>query len=81
MHGKTALITGAAQGLGRGIALELAKAGANIVVADLDVEKGNRVAVEIKEMGLDAIAVYCNVTDEASIKKCIETALEYFAQK
>ncbi len=78
LKGKAVLVTGAAQGIGRGIALQLAKAGANIVVADLCKDKGKIVADDLKALGVDAIAVSCDVTDDLSVIKAIQYALNYF---
>lgn len=80
LYGKTAFVTGASQGLGRGIALQLAKAGANVVIADLNYQKATLVVDEIKALGPDAIAVECDVTDEKSIKACREASLTHFLQ-
>ena len=57
LDNRTALVTGAAQGVGRGIALELARAGANIVIADLKEPKAEEVVAEIKALGRDAVAL------------------------
>jgi len=78
LQGKTSLVTGAAQGLGRGIALELAKAGANVVIADLKQEKAKVVVDQIKALGVDAIAIECDVTDDLSVTTAIQDALNYF---
>ena len=75
---KTAIITGGAQGLGRGIALELAKAGADIIIADLNTEAAETVVAEINKLGREAIALYLNVTDIASIKDCAQEVLVRF---
>ena len=78
LDSKTAVVTGGAQGIGRGIVLELARAGANVVVADLDKEKAKMVVAEVKALGRDAIALQFNVTDSASIKNGVEQALNHF---
>jgi pteridine reductase len=75
--GKNALITGAAQRLGRASALALAEAGANIAITYRNSEKKARATVaEIQQFGVKAIAVPCDVTDELSVKEAIYEAAE-----
>lgn len=71
LSGKIALITGAAQGIGRAIALRFAKEGAKVSVVDLNLEGAKKVSKEIEELGGKAIAVQCNVGDEKSVSKTI----------
>ncbi len=72
--GKTAVITGSAQGFGLGIADYFASKGANIVVADMNEEGAKAAAEEFRnKYGANAIAVTTNVTDENSVKALIET--------
>jgi NAD(P)-dependent dehydrogenase (short-subunit alcohol dehydrogenase family) len=54
---KVALVTGAARGIGKAIALTLAAEGAHVVVADVDLEGAQRVAGEIESLGWQARAV------------------------
>ncbi|PRE70948.1 SDR family NAD(P)-dependent oxidoreductase, partial [Burkholderia multivorans] len=51
LNGKTAVVTGAASGIGKEIALELAKAGAAVAIADLNLDGANAVADEINKAG------------------------------
>ncbi|MCZ6636340.1 MAG: SDR family NAD(P)-dependent oxidoreductase [bacterium] len=75
LNQKTALITGGGRGIGRGIAFELAKEGADIVVADLNVENAQQTVDEVQTLGQKATSVKMDVTDEASVATGIETAL------
>mgnify|MGYP001079200522 CR=1 FL=1 len=75
---KTAFITAGAQGIGRSIAIELARAGADIVVAQRDIKKVDGVIDEIKSMGRQAIGVHVDVTDMTSVKNGVQKALEQF---
>ena len=68
LNGRTALITGAAQGIGRAYAHALAEAGAKVAVVDVNYELAQQVVDEISERGGTAIAIHADVTDEASIQ-------------
>ena len=58
---KIALVTGAAQGIGKAIALRLANSGANLVIVDMNLEKAEETAKEIEKLGRRAIALKANV--------------------
>ena len=62
LAGKTAIVTGGANGIGKACCLMLADYGANVVVADLKEEAAQGVAAEIGKNGGEALAVSCNVT-------------------
>lgn len=64
LEGKVAVVTGSGQGLGRGYAMKLAEMGAKVVVAELNAEKAERVAGEIRTLGKEAIAHVLDVSDE-----------------
>ena len=75
LSGKNALITGAAQRLGRASALALAEAGANIAITYRNSEKKALATVkEIQEFGVKVIALPCDVTDELSVKEAVHEA-------
>lgn len=79
LDGKTAVVTGASRGIGRAIALELAKEGANIVVNySGSKEKADEVVEEILKIGKKAIAVQANVADTESVQNLMKTALDEF---
>ncbi len=65
--GKVAVITGAASGIGRSVALALAKLGADIVVADIDDVKLGEARQEIESMGRRALAIHCDVSKDADV--------------
>jgi NAD(P)-dependent dehydrogenase (short-subunit alcohol dehydrogenase family) len=73
---QVALITGAAQGLGFGIALELARVGCSVVIADLDLGKARAAAEQIQATGKQALALHLDVTDDASVAACVQACLE-----
>ncbi len=64
LDGKTAMVTGGGRGIGRGISLELAKDGADIAIADIDLENAERTAAEIRELGRRVSIVELDVTSE-----------------
>ncbi|MFC1918527.1 SDR family NAD(P)-dependent oxidoreductase [Chloroflexota bacterium] len=81
MEKKVAIVTGAAHGIGRGIALRLAKDGANVVIADIDVEHANTVVHQIKTLGYrTGIAIKTDVSKSEEVKSMAETTLNKFGQ-
>jgi 3-oxoacyl-[acyl-carrier protein] reductase len=78
LENKNAIVTGSAQGIGKSIALALAKAGANIVVSDVNLEEAEKTAREIEALGRKAIAVKCNVADSAEVTELVKKAQETF---
>ena len=68
LEGKTAVVTGGAQGIGRAVSEAFALAGANVAIFDLQTEKAAEVAELIMQSsGVRAIAVYCDVTEQEQI--------------
>jgi 3-oxoacyl-[acyl-carrier protein] reductase len=81
LNDKVAVVTGAAQGIGRAIAETLAQRGVHVVVADLQVEKAEATAKEIAaDTGRRAIAVQVDVADNASAKAMIDRAIAEFGR-
>ncbi|MDO8662254.1 MAG: 3-oxoacyl-[acyl-carrier-protein] reductase [Candidatus Omnitrophota bacterium] len=77
---KVALITGAAQGIGRDIALKFAAEGADIVVGDINLEKASETQSEIEALGRKAMALELNVTDYAKLNESINKILDKFGK-
>lgn len=78
LKNKTAVITGAASGIGKEIALVYAKEGANIAIADLDLTQAQDTAEEIRAKHGSAMAVAMNVTDEDEVNKGIESVVNQY---
>ena len=78
--GKTAIVTGAASGIGRGIALELARRGSNVLIADVDEASARDVVAEIKLGGTQANFCQTDVTQQWSTDDMVEAVLEEYGQ-
>ncbi len=80
VKGKTALITGAARGIGRSCALALAEAGANIALGLREVQQDNGVTEEIRRLGREVIPLQMDVSDTHQIHKAVEKTIEVFGK-
>lgn len=76
MTRRTALITGGAQGIGKGITTSLAQAGFAVVIADLNLETAKTTAQELTDQGLIASAVQMDVTDSDSVEQAVQQTEE-----
>jgi NAD(P)-dependent dehydrogenase (short-subunit alcohol dehydrogenase family) len=74
LKGRAAIVTGGAQGIGFGIALELARAGCRVVLADRDLERASASAAQLRSAGHEAIASRLDVTDEQSVRDGMQAA-------
>ncbi|KMY53584.1 3-oxoacyl-ACP reductase [Bacillus sp. FJAT-27231] len=81
LEGKAALVTGASRGIGREIALELARAGADVAVNYSGSEaKANEVVEEIKALGRKALAIQCDVSNSESVAEMVKQTTEAFGK-
>ena len=81
LSGKVAIVTGASRGIGRGIAIELAKEGANIVVNySKDEEGASKVLEELKEIGVVAIGIKADVSSFKETKNLVEETVKKFGK-
>lgn len=78
LAGRVALVTGAGRGIGRAVALKLARDGARVVVNDMDEEPADEVARAIRDMGGSVATCVGNVTDREFGERFVGTALEQF---
>ncbi len=80
MDGKSALVTGAAAGIGRASALALARAGAAVCVSDIDGDGAAETAQRILNEGGSAIALTCDVTKAADVSAMVAATVEAFGR-
>lgn len=76
LQGRTAIVTGAAQGIGRAIAEALAQAGADIAVADLDPSRSAETVAAVENIGRKALNLKVNVADTGETKSMVEQVLK-----
>ncbi len=76
--GKTALVTGAASGIGLATARRLGAGGANVVIADFNVEGAETAAAELNAEGVKAAAVALDVTNPESVEAAVRFAVDTF---
>jgi 2-hydroxycyclohexanecarboxyl-CoA dehydrogenase len=80
LKGKTAIVTGGAQGIGKAIALRLARDGANIGILDINKDGADETAKEINGLGVKATAFQCDATDYDAVNEAVKkTNQEYGA--
>ena len=70
LKGKTAVVTGGAQGLGLAMSSRLSEAGATVVITDIDPETGEKAASELREQGRNVSFVECDVDESLRVRKC-----------
>jgi 3-oxoacyl-[acyl-carrier protein] reductase len=78
LKGKVALVTGAAQGIGKAIALLLARNGADIVVSDINLEKAEETAREIQGTGQKAMTIKVDVVNSEEVERMVQAIMERF---
>ena len=80
LEGKKALVIGARRNMGKGFALGLAEAGADVAVTDLNIESGQLLSVseEIKAMGRQSISIKTDISSEANVKEMVDTVMKEF---
>ena len=80
LQGQTAVVTGAARGIGRAICLELAGHGANIVATDLVADQLNQTVADVQAKGVKAVAEVANVTDPEAVERLVSMTVERFGK-
>ena len=80
LQNKVAIVTGAKQGIGRGIALAFAKEGCNVVISDLDQASCEVVAKEVAALGVKAVAIACDVSKKDAVDSLISQTVKEFGK-
>jgi NAD(P)-dependent dehydrogenase (short-subunit alcohol dehydrogenase family) len=80
LSGKTAIVTGARRGIGRAIALALAKEGANVVVSDISQKDCRKVVDEIERMGRRGLALKCDVSFSDDVEDMVKRTVAEFGR-
>ncbi|APV44976.1 2-deoxy-D-gluconate 3-dehydrogenase [Dehalogenimonas formicexedens] len=78
LSGKVAIVTGGAQGIGKGIALRLAEAGASVAVSDINLESAQATVGEMKKMGYKAVAVQSDISKVAEAERTVQETVKHF---
>ena len=76
LDNKVALITGGAQGIGKSFAFTLGRAGAKIIIADIQTDKGEEVISELSDEGIDAFYLFTDVSCRSSIGEMVDKAVK-----
>ncbi len=80
LAGKSAMVTGGASGIGRACAIRMARDGARVMIADINLESARAVVEEIGVAGGAAETVHCDITQEESIRDAVAATVEAFGQ-
>ena len=78
LKNKVAIVTGGADGIGKATALLLAEAGAHIVIADLNVEKAQKLVEKLEKKGTKSLAVQCNILEDQSLVELVDLTVKTF---
>ena len=77
---KVAIVTGAKQGIGLGIAMALAKEGCNVVISDIEQAGCETAAVEVEKLGVKTLAVACDVSQKKAVDNLIAKTVKKFGK-
>jgi len=75
---KVAIVTGAGRGIGKAIAIALAREGANVIVNDIDIQIAEAVVREIKSLDRQALAIQVDVSDSKEVNRMVQLVLKKF---
>lgn len=80
LDGKVAIVTGSASGIGKATVKKLAQDGASVVIADYNIEAGEKIAQEISSEGKKAVAQKVDVSNESEVKAMVDRAIDEFGK-
>lgn len=80
VDGRVVVVTGAGQGIGRGVALHLGRNGASVVVAEWKEHRAERTVDELKALGVPALAAVCDVSSKDDVEAMVSTTIERFGR-
>jgi len=80
MEGRVAIVTGAAKGIGRGVARTLAREGADIVIVDINLQGAQQVADEIQASGRKTLAMKVDISCKQDVLDAVEATIQTFAR-
>ena len=80
LQDRVAIVTGAAKGMGKGIALKYAEEGCKVAIADIDIAAATEAAAEISQSGGEALALACDVTDINQVRAVVDEVLQKYGK-
>ena len=78
LEDRVAIVTGAGQGIGRGIVLKLAEKGAHVVVSDINGQTARETATDVRALGRRALALQADVSNRAQVEKMVRATIQEF---
>lgn len=80
LRDRVAIVTGSGQGIGRGVAVCLARAGAHVVIVDQAPERIGSVTAAVEDLGVQAMGIATDVSQSAEVKRMVQQTVERFGQ-